>query len=71
MCLWSCGKCLSTVVLFPVRIEIIISISDGGGSRRRIFLSSAHKETSSTPLHARVPLSFFPRGEVANICYDT
>lgn len=51
-------------------VSVELCISDGGGSRRRIFLSSAHKETSSTPLHARVPLSSLPRGEWFNLCID-
>ena len=59
-------SCVCVFCYMSVSLQLS-SISDSGGSRRRIFLSSAHKDTSATPLHARVPLSSLLRGEVCGV----
>ena len=62
--------CTCVCSVYYISVLCLCSICDSGGSRRRIFLSSAHKEMSATPLHARVPLSSLPRGEVPYLMYQ-
>ena len=42
---------------------LFCSIGDAGNNRRRILLSSSQREPSTSPLHARVPLTL-PRDQV-------
>ncbi|KAK1116359.1 hypothetical protein AOXY_G38880 [Acipenser oxyrinchus oxyrinchus] len=45
-------------------------ITDLGNIKRRLYLSTIHKELSATPLHAKVPLSSIKRNIWCNICID-
>lgn len=36
-------------------------ITDLGNIKRRLYLSTVHKELSSTPLHAKIPLFMIKR----------
>ena len=45
-------------------------VSDMGNSKRRVFLSSSHKEINVTPLHARFPLSILRLGVWLDLCLD-
>ena len=43
--------------------------------KRRLFFSTAHKETQTTPLHNKIPLNYIKRDIVSNdititICID-
>eukprot|EP00658_Telonema_sp_P-2_P016869 TRINITY_DN16530_c0_g1_i4.p1 TRINITY_DN16530_c0_g1~~TRINITY_DN16530_c0_g1_i4.p1 ORF type:complete len:703 (-),score=121.60 TRINITY_DN16530_c0_g1_i4:429-2537(-) len=49
---------------------IDLGFHDAYGTRRRILLSTAFKETKRTPLHTRVPLEIPMRGEWINLCID-
>ena len=46
------------------RISLEVGVIDGSGSRRRINLSNSVREVSSSPLHARVPLTNLTTGKV-------
>ncbi|XP_067907719.1 uncharacterized protein C3orf67 homolog isoform X6 [Heterodontus francisci] len=45
-------------------------ITDLGNIKRRLYLSTIHKELSATPLHAKIPLSIIKRKIWSNICVD-
>ncbi|XP_058258183.1 uncharacterized protein C3orf67 homolog isoform X1 [Hemibagrus wyckioides] len=45
-------------------------ITDQGHLKRRLYLSTVHKEFSSTPLHARIPLTCLRRNIWCNLCID-
>ncbi|XP_069795647.1 protein CFAP20DC isoform X3 [Narcine bancroftii] len=45
-------------------------VTDLGNIKRRLYLSTIHKEFSATPLHAKIPLSFIKRKVWSNICID-
>ncbi|KAJ7999884.1 hypothetical protein DPEC_G00199040 [Dallia pectoralis] len=45
-------------------------ISDVGHLKRRLYLSTIHKEFSATPLHARIPLVGLKRNIWCNMCID-
>ncbi|XP_059800218.1 uncharacterized protein C3orf67 homolog isoform X1 [Hypanus sabinus] len=45
-------------------------ITDLGNIKRRLYLSTIHKEFSATPLHAKIPLSIIKRKIWSNICID-
>ncbi|XP_051873584.1 uncharacterized protein C3orf67 homolog [Pristis pectinata] len=45
-------------------------ITDLGNIKRRLYLSTIHKEFSATPLHAKIPLSIIKRKIWSNICVD-
>ncbi|XP_078399750.1 protein CFAP20DC [Cetorhinus maximus] len=45
-------------------------ITDLGNIKRRLYLSTIHKELSATPLHAKIPLSIIKRKIWNNICID-
>ncbi|XP_066207264.1 protein CFAP20DC isoform X8 [Saccopteryx leptura] len=45
-------------------------ITDLGNIKRRLYLSTVHKELSSTPLHAKIPLSMIKRKIWCNLCID-
>ncbi|XP_072136590.1 protein CFAP20DC isoform X3 [Mobula birostris] len=45
-------------------------ITDLGNNKRRLYLSTIHKEFSATPLHAKIPLSIIKRKIWNNICID-
>ncbi|XP_038666450.1 uncharacterized protein C3orf67 homolog isoform X1 [Scyliorhinus canicula] len=45
-------------------------ITDLGNIKRRLCLSTIHKELSATPLHAKIPLSIIKRKIWSNICID-
>ncbi|XP_078066282.1 protein CFAP20DC [Mustelus asterias] len=45
-------------------------ITDLGNIKRRLYLSTIHKELSATPLHAKIPLSIIKRKIWSNICID-
>jgi len=47
-----------------------VTVSDNSGAKRRIMFSSAAKEITTHPMHARVPNFPFIRGEWANISID-
>ncbi|XP_023571568.1 uncharacterized protein C3orf67 homolog isoform X6 [Octodon degus] len=45
-------------------------ITDLGNIKRRLYLSTVHKELSSTPLHAKIPLFMIRRKIWCNLCID-
>ncbi|XP_076124767.1 protein CFAP20DC [Alosa pseudoharengus] len=47
-------------------------ITDAGHLKRRLYLSTVHKEVSATPLHARIPLTSLAHNEDTwcNMCID-
>ncbi|XP_006862156.1 PREDICTED: uncharacterized protein C3orf67 homolog [Chrysochloris asiatica] len=45
-------------------------ITDLGNIKRRLYLSTVHKELSSTPLHAKIPLFMVKRKIWCNLCID-
>lgn len=63
-------------LLFQVRVPlgksfgVELGFHDAFGTRRRILLSTAFKETRQTPLHTRVPLPVTVRNGWLNICLD-
>uniref|UniRef100_W5MWS1 CFAP20 domain containing n=1 Tax=Lepisosteus oculatus TaxID=7918 RepID=W5MWS1_LEPOC len=47
-----------------------LMITDLGNLKRRLYLSTVHKEVSATPLHAKIPLSCLKRSIWCNVCID-
>ncbi|XP_073667383.1 protein CFAP20DC isoform X11 [Tursiops truncatus] len=45
-------------------------ITDLRNIKRRLYLSTVHKELSSTPLHAKIPLFMIKRNIWCNLCID-
>ncbi|XP_062852694.1 uncharacterized protein C3orf67 homolog isoform X2 [Trichomycterus rosablanca] len=45
-------------------------VTDQGHLKRRLYLSTVHKEFSATPLHARIPLTSLRRDIWCNLCID-
>ncbi|XP_052535130.1 protein CFAP20DC isoform X1 [Tympanuchus pallidicinctus] len=45
-------------------------ITDLGNIKRRLYLSTVHKELSVTPLHAKIPLFMIRRKIWCNLCID-
>ncbi|XP_025908364.1 uncharacterized protein C3orf67 homolog isoform X2 [Nothoprocta perdicaria] len=45
-------------------------ITDLGNIKRRLYLSTVHKELSVTPLHAKIPLFMIKRKIWCNVCID-
>ncbi|XP_043835796.1 protein CFAP20DC isoform X3 [Dromiciops gliroides] len=45
-------------------------ITDLGNIKRRLYLSTVHKELSATPLHAKIPLFMIKRKIWCNLCID-
>uniref|UniRef100_A0A4W3H0T2 CFAP20 domain containing n=1 Tax=Callorhinchus milii TaxID=7868 RepID=A0A4W3H0T2_CALMI len=45
-------------------------ITDLGSIKRRLYLSTIHKELTATPLHAKIPLSIIKRKIWINFCID-
>ncbi|KAM5148866.1 protein CFAP20DC [Mantella aurantiaca] len=45
-------------------------ITDLANIKRRLYLSTVHKELSATPLHAKIPLSIIKRKVWCNLCID-
>ncbi|XP_064375166.1 protein CFAP20DC isoform X2 [Dromaius novaehollandiae] len=45
-------------------------ITDLGNIKRRLYLSTVHKELSVTPLHAKIPLLMIKRKIWCNMCID-
>ncbi|XP_078517641.1 protein CFAP20DC isoform X2 [Lissotriton helveticus] len=45
-------------------------ITDLGNIKRRLYLSTVHKELSATPLHAKIPLFIIKRKIWCNLCID-
>ncbi|XP_069499853.1 protein CFAP20DC [Ambystoma mexicanum] len=45
-------------------------ITDLGNIKRRLYLSTIHKELSATPLHAKIPLFIIRRKIWCNLCID-
>nr|XP_028575415.1 uncharacterized protein C3orf67 homolog isoform X7 [Podarcis muralis] len=45
-------------------------ITDLGNIKRRLYLSTIHKELSVTPLHAKIPLFMIKRKIWCNLCID-
>ncbi|KFP87775.1 Uncharacterized protein C3orf67, partial [Acanthisitta chloris] len=45
-------------------------ITDLGNIKRRLYLSTVHKELSVTPLHAKIPLLMIKRQIWCNMCID-
>nr|XP_033781866.1 uncharacterized protein C3orf67 homolog isoform X1 [Geotrypetes seraphini] len=50
--------------------SIELLIADLGNIKRRLYLSTVHKELSSTPLHAKIPLFIIRRKIWCNLCID-
>ncbi|XP_041459925.1 protein CFAP20DC-like [Lytechinus variegatus] len=47
-----------------------LGVTDMGNNKRRLFFSTAQKETSATPLHAKVPLTIIKRAIWLNLTID-
>ncbi|XP_030828160.1 uncharacterized protein LOC100893930 isoform X2 [Strongylocentrotus purpuratus] len=47
-----------------------LGVTDMGNNKRRLFFSTAQKETSATPLHAKVPLTIIKRAIWLNLTVD-
>ncbi|XP_043932290.1 protein CFAP20DC [Protopterus annectens] len=47
-----------------------LQITDLGNIKRRLYLSTVHKELLMTPLHAKIPLSVIKRKIWCNLCID-
>ncbi|XP_043098174.1 uncharacterized protein C3orf67 homolog isoform X1 [Puntigrus tetrazona] len=45
-------------------------VTDEEHLKKRLYLSTVHKELSATPLHARIPLSCLKRNTWCNLCID-
>ncbi|KAM4722786.1 protein CFAP20DC [Rhinophrynus dorsalis] len=45
-------------------------IADLANIKRRLYLSTVHKELTATPLHAKIPLSVIRRKVWCNLCID-
>ncbi|XP_023661231.2 protein CFAP20DC isoform X2 [Paramormyrops kingsleyae] len=45
-------------------------VTDLESLKRRLYLSTVHKEFTATPLHARIPLSSLKRSIWSNMCID-
>ncbi|XP_067230417.1 uncharacterized protein C3orf67 homolog isoform X1 [Chanodichthys erythropterus] len=45
-------------------------VTDEEHLKRRLYLSTVHKELSATPLHARIPLASLIRNTWCNLCID-
>nr|XP_055070194.1 uncharacterized protein C3orf67 homolog isoform X1 [Misgurnus anguillicaudatus] len=45
-------------------------VTDEEHLKRRLYLSTVHKELSATPLHARIPLTCLRRNTWCNLCID-
>ncbi|XP_016367702.1 uncharacterized protein C3orf67 homolog [Sinocyclocheilus rhinocerous] len=54
------GKDFSTEIL----------VTDEEHLKKRLYLSTVHKELSATPLHARIPLTCLKRNTWCNLCID-
>lgn len=65
-------KYLVLQILVPLghSFSLELGITDLGNNKRRIFLSSSHRDITVTPLHARFPLSILRLGEWLNLCLD-
>ncbi|XP_052046210.1 protein CFAP20DC isoform X2 [Apodemus sylvaticus] len=50
--------------------SLTVQITDLGNIKRRLYLSTVHKEVSSTPLHAKIPLFMIKRKIWCNLCID-
>ncbi|KAK6473959.1 hypothetical protein HHUSO_G26085 [Huso huso] len=61
---------LQTFVPLGKDFSTELMITDLGNIKRRLYLSTIHKELSATPLHAKVPLSSIKRNIWCNICID-
>ncbi|XP_078269887.1 protein CFAP20DC [Rhinoraja longicauda] len=59
-------------IWFPVGQDFSteLQITDLGNIKRRLYLSTIHKEFSTTPLHAKIPLGIIRRKIWSNICID-
>lgn len=59
MIIQRCGYYINgNLSLFPLSF---FRITDLGNIKRRLYLSTVHKELSSTPLHAKIPLFMIKR----------
>ncbi|CAK8682363.1 unnamed protein product [Clavelina lepadiformis] len=63
---------LVTQVFVPISKDFAIELmmTDVGGNKRRVVLSTSVREISATPLHAKLPLSFVKRDSWVNLCFD-
>lgn len=48
-------------MIFLSSLLYFFRITDLGNIKRRLYLSTVHKELSSTPLHAKIPLFMIKR----------
>lgn len=61
---------LQLSVPLGVGFNVQIVATDTLNSKRRIFLSSAHRDISHTPLHTRLPLGMLTRGQWVNLAIN-
>lgn len=61
---------LQLSVPLGVGFNVQILATDTLNSKRRIFLSSAHRDISHTPLHTRLPLGMMTRGQWVNLAIN-
>ncbi|XP_071960395.1 protein CFAP20DC-like [Antedon mediterranea] len=50
--------------------SVELGICDMSNNKRRIVLSTSHKEVSVTPLHAKIPLAILKKSVWLNLCFD-
>ncbi|KAM9593185.1 protein CFAP20DC isoform 6-T7 [Trichechus inunguis] len=64
------GSSQTNKIQLPKENKQIRKITDLGNIKRRLYLSTVHKELSSTPLHAKIPLFMIKRKIWCNLCID-
>ena len=62
--------CLQVMIPAGAPFAVELSIVDTTDQKRRIYLSTAFKAVSFTPLHAQLPLSSLVRGIWINLVFD-
>ncbi|GCC21906.1 hypothetical protein chiPu_0000289 [Chiloscyllium punctatum] len=61
---------MATKFEYGSKNSLLILITDLGNIKRRLYLSTIHKELSATPLHAKIPLGIIKRKIWSNVCID-
>jgi len=70
LCLTQQFVVLQLSVPLGVGFNVQILATDTLNNKRRIFLSSAHRDISHTPLHTRLPLGMMTRGQWVNLAIN-
>ncbi|KAL5266987.1 hypothetical protein ACHWQZ_G004132 [Mnemiopsis leidyi] len=70
LCLTQQFVVLQLSVPLGVGFNVQILATDTLNNKRRIFLSSAHRDISHTPLHTRLPMGMMTRGQWVNLAIN-